>query len=296
MKKFLTLALALLLALSTVLCFAACNPTGTEAETTAAGASEETTGAEEGTGEATTDTEKKVITVGYTLYAPMNYEENGELVGFDTDLAKAVFENLGYSVQFKLIDWNNKYVDLESGNIDCIWNGFTANTTDDDGVARADKVDFSYNYMLNQQAIVVKADDVAAYTDVATSFVNKIGYAEEGSAGEEYAKTLTDAVIQTATYQTDALMQVKSGSADFAVVDILLAKSMAGNGDYADLAIVTAIEAPAEYYAIGFKKGSDLTAKVNAELEKLAADGTIATLADKYGVANSAIKDFSDQK
>ena len=267
MKKFLTIALALLMVLTTAACFAACN-----------------NGAE-------------VITVGYTLYAPMNYmNEDNELVGFDTDLAKAVFEGMGYTVEFKLIDWNNKYVDLEAGNIDCIWNGFTANTTDDDGVARADKVDFSYNYMMNQQAIVVKADKVAQYTDAATSFAGKIGYAEEGSAGEEYAKTLTDAVIQTATYQTDALLQVKSGSADFAVVDILLAKSLAGNGDYADLTIVTAIETPSEYYAIGFKKGSDLTAKVNAELEKLAADGTIARLAETYDVVNSTVTNFDDQK
>lgn len=284
MKKFLTMALALVLALATIACFAACTPATNNDETTTN--NEETTG----------ETESKVITVGYTLYAPMNYEENGVLIGFDTDLAKAVFTNLGYTVQFKLIDWNNKYIDLESGNIDCIWNGFTANTADDDGIARAEKVDFSYNYMMNQQAIVVKADKVADYTDAATSFASKIGYAEEGSAGEEYAKTLTGAVVQTATNQTDALMQVKSGSADFAVVDILLAKSMAGNGDYADLTIVTAIETPSEYYAIGFKKGSDLTAKVNAELEKLAADGTIARLAETYDVANSAVTNFDDQK
>ena len=295
MKRFLTIALAMLLALSMVACFAACT-NNDKTDATETSNVEETNGTEDGTG--TADTEKKVITVGYTLYAPMNYidETTNELVGFDTDLAKAVFEGMGYTVMFKLIDWNNKYVDLEAGNIDCVWNGFTANTTDDDGVARADKVDFSYNYMMNQQAIVVKADKLAEYTDAATSFAGKIGYAEEGSAGQEYAGTLTGAVVQTAAYQTDALMQVKSGSADFAVVDILLAKSMAGKGDYADLAVVTAIETPSEYYAIGFKKGSDLTAKVNAELEKLAADGTIARLAETYDVVNSTVTDFADQK
>ena len=87
----------------------------------------------------------KTITVGYTDYAPMNYtDDNGELVGFDTELAKAVFSDLGYEVRFKLIDWSNKYMEVNSGTIDCIWNGFTANCADDDGIQRADKVDFSY--------------------------------------------------------------------------------------------------------------------------------------------------------
>ena len=99
------------------------------------------------------------VVVGYTIYEPMNFlDENGELIGFDTELAEAVFENLGYEVIFKEIKWENKYTELDTGAIDCIWNGFTCNTADDDGVARADKVDFSYNYMENQQVIVVKDD------------------------------------------------------------------------------------------------------------------------------------------
>ena len=96
--------------------------------------------------------------------------------------------------------------------------------------------------------------------------------------------------------QTEALMEVKSGSATFAVVDVLLAKSIVGAGDYADLAIVDSLTREPEYYAIGFEKGSALTAQVNAQLEKLAADGTIKALAEKYGLENAAILDYSDQK
>ena len=80
------------------------------------------------------------------------------------------------------------------------------------------------------------------------------------------------------------------------MVDAQLAKSYAGQGDYAELTIVDALSSDVEYYAIGFKKGSDLTAKVNEQLEKLAADGTIAKLAEQYDVATTAITDFSDQK
>jgi len=237
---------------------------------------------------------EETITVGYTIYEPMNYQdENGKLVGFDTELAEKVFTNLGYKVIFQEIVWESKYTDLESGTIDCVWNGFTANTADDDGVLRSEKVDFSYNYMENRQVIVVKKDSgIASAADLA----GKLGTAESGSAGETYAKTFEGASFKGFIRQTDCLFEVVSNTADFAVLDAQLAKSYVGKGDYADLVILEDLSSEVEYYAIGFKKGSELTAKVNAELEKLAADGTIATLAEKYGVANTAIKDFSDQK
>ncbi len=243
------------------------------------------------------NSDQKVVTVGYTLYEPMNYlDDNNELIGFDTELAKAVFEGLGYQVVFKEIEWSNKYTDLAAKNVDCLWNGFTANCADDDGVQRSEKVDFSYNYMINQQAVVVKAD-IASEVTGADYFKDKIGYAEAGSAGASYADSAFEgAKIMDAIKQTEALMEVKSGSATFAVVDVLLAKSMVGTGDYADLAIVDSLTSDPEYYAIGFEKGSDLTAQVNAQLEKLAADGTIKKLAEKYGLENAAILDYADQK
>ncbi len=236
----------------------------------------------------------ETIVVGYTIYAPMNYlDENGDLIGFDTELAKAVFEGLDYEVIFKEINWDNKYTDLNSNVIDCVWNGFTCNTADDDGVARADKVDFSYNYMENLQVIVVKKDSgIAAAADLN----GKIGSAEAGSAGESYAKGFEGIVYKGAVKQTDSLMEVNAGTADFAVVDAQLANSYCGKGDYANLQVVDALSSDVEYYAIGFKKESELTAKVNEQLEKLAADGTIAKLAKKYGVETSVITDFSAQK
>lgn len=233
------------------------------------------------------------IVVGYTIYEPMNYFDGDTLVGFDTELATAVFENLGYKVVFQEIEWENKYTDLNSGAIDCVWNGFTANTADDDGVARADKVDFSYNYMENRQVIVAKKDSGIAS---AADLNGKFAAAEIGSAGETYAADFEGVEVKGFKKQTDCLFEVVSGTVDFAVLDAQLAKSYAGKGDYADLAIIDDLSSEVEYYAIGFKKGSELTAKVNAELEKLAADGTIADLAEKYGVENTVIKDFADQK
>lgn len=274
MKKF----LAILMVLAMLFAFAGCGEEEA-AKTDASSATEET---------------QETIVVGYTIYKPMNYlDEEGTLIGYDTELAKKVFENLGYKVVFKEIQWENKYTDLNSGTIDCIWNGFTCNTKDDDGVARADKVDFSYNYMENLQVVVVNTDsNIAAAADLK----GKIGLAESGSAGETYAKAFEGITFKGVTKQTDTLLEIKSKTADFAVVDAQLAKSYVGKGDYANLKIVDALSSEVEYYAIGFKKGSDLTAKVNEQLEKLAADGTIEILAKKYGVETTAIKDFADQK
>ena len=242
----------------------------------------------------------KVITVGYTLYEPMNYEENGKLVGFDTDLAKAVFEDLGYTVVFKEINWDAKYVDLNAGTIDCIWNGFTSSGIDADAEGksanRRDLVDFSYNYMKNYQAVVVKASVKDQYTSFETSFAGKNGYVEAESAGESYAENAVGANVQTAKTQMQAIQQVKANAADFAVVDYLLANSIVGKGDFADLAFVAELNSEIEYYAIGFKKGSDLTAKVNATLEKFGTNGKLAEIAAKYRLDNAVITDYTSQK
>lgn len=286
MKKLFALVLAVLMVM---MCFAACG--GEAGGNNSAGSNNATNQNNDPTNG---NTEKPTIVVGYTNYEPMNYEdENGKLVGFDTELAEAVFGNLGYEVMFQLIDWSARYTDLNAGTIDCIWNGFTCNSADDDGVMRSEKVDFSYNYMENRQVVVAKTD--SGITSAA-DLVGKVAGVENGSAGETYAKGFADVMVTGFDYQTTALFEVKSGTVDFAVLDAQLAKSYCGKGDYADIAIVDGLSSDVEYYAIGFEKGSDLTAKVNAELEKLAADGTIATLAEKYGVASTAITDFSDQK
>ena len=238
--------------------------------------------------------ETTTLIVGYTDYEPMNYtDENGKLVGFDTELAEAVAEKLDMEIKFQLIEWKNKYLELDSGNINCIWNGFTSNCADDDGVQRGDKVDFSYAYMNNEQCVVVKKANADALNSKA-ALADKIGTAEGGSAGEgvvkEFLANEKNYVDKTA--QMDTFTEVMAGTADFAVVDKTLAKTVVGKGDYADLTIVDAIEIESELYSIGFKKGSDLTAKVNEALKELAADGTMTKLAEKYGLQNYVITDL----
>lgn len=257
MKKILMLTLA---ALMVVMSFAGCGNT-----------------------EVATD---NVLTCGVTIFENMNEQDaDGNWTGFETEFAQAVGEKIGMSVEFQIIDWAQKYNELNAGAIDCIWNGFTANSSDN-GVARSELVDFSYGYMLNQQCIVVKKDNVDAYKTEA-DLKGKTACVEGGSAGASYAESVTDAdKIFSTTAQINAFTEVKSGAVDFIVVDIILAQNICGKGDYTDLAIAEAIELDSEIYAIGFKKGSELTAKVNTAIKELEADGTLMTLAEKYGFEN----------
>ena len=263
MKKLISLVLALALSLSTL-----CLLTGCFAPS-----------------------DEETLVCGVTIFENMNEkDENGNWTGFESEFAMAVGEIIGMKVEFQEIIWEQKYSELNSGAIDCIWNGFTANSTDKDPagnvVARNTLVDFSYGYMLNQQCVVVKKADLANYTSEA-SLAGKKACVEGGSAGASYAAEVTDAdKIFNATAQINAFTEVKSGAVDFIVVDIILAQNICGKGDYSDLAIVESIELDSEIYAIGFKKGSELTAKVNAAIKQLEEDGTLAELAAKYGFEN----------
>ena len=231
---------------------------------------------------------KGVITVGYTDYAPMNYEENGELVGFDTELAKKVFTELGYTVRFKLIEWSQKYMELDSGTIDCVWNGFTANSYDND-TPRNQLVDFSKYYMQNAQCIVrlSSSSDISSWEQMSAQTV---AY-EAGSAADSLVNdNITETTLSKGVLsQMEAIKEVKLGTANYAVVDILLAQAICGKGDFANLTINTGINLGIEYYAVGFKKGSDLTAQVNAKFDDLTQNGFVQELAAKYKLENALL-------
>ncbi len=233
--------------------------------------------------------------VGCTIFEPMNYnDENGKFIGFDTELAQLVAAELGVDVEFQVITWSKKYMELEAGKVDCLWNGFTSNSSDD-GVARSEKVDFSIPYANNFQCIVTKLDENGnpLYTSV-DQLSGKKCAVEGGSAGEAYAKTVTsDIVIKDA--QTDAFTELKSGKVDFIVVDVLLANRKCGSGDFTDTTVAIEVKDALEDYGIGFRKGSSFTAKVNEAIEKLVKNGKLDELAEKYGVPLSeeilALKD-----
>ena len=271
MKRILTIALAVLMIAGCVLSFASCSG-GSDWEKIKSNGK---------------------FVCGITIYEPMNYYDadgdlkadlDGELIGFDTELAKMVAEKLGVEVEFQKIEWGNKYAELSSYTIDCIWNGFTSNSKDDDGIERSDKVDFTYAYLDNAQCVIVKSSKLAEITSAADLKGLK-GAAETGSAGESYAKEVTDAdkVIGKSS-QMDTFIELATGAVDFVVVDVLLADKIVGNGDYADLAKVTAISIDKEVYSIGCRKGSDFDEKINEALIELLNEGKLEELAVKYDV------------
>ena len=236
--------------------------------------------------------EKGTLVCGVTIFENMNeVDENGNWTGFESEFAMEVGKLIDMEVKFQEIDWTQKYSELNSGKIDCIWNGFTANAKDD-GKDRSEYVDFSHYYMANAQCIIRKATatDVTSYD----AFAGKSVAYEAGSAGETFIADNITATINKkgVTSQMDAVREVLSGTADYAIVDILLAKSVVGKGDFTALTVNEGIEIEGEYYAIGFKKGSELTAKVNAMLEAYAKTGYLTELAKKYGLENTVITDF----
>ena len=217
---------------------------------------------------------KGTLVVGITDFAPMDYKESGsdEWTGFDAELAKAFAESLGVKAEFIEIDWDNKIFELDAKKIDCIWNGMTI--TDELLL----NTSCSNPYVRNKQVVVMAADKVADYADVA-SLAGLEFAVEAGSAGENAASDndLTYTAVKT---QADALMEVKAGTSDACIIDSTMASSMTGEGtDYADLA--AGLVLADEEYGISFRKNSDLTAQLNTFLTEY--EG-LQALAEKYNL------------
>ena len=221
----------------------------------------------------------KIVAGMDDTFAPMGFrDEQGNLVGFDIDLATAVADELGMQAEFKPIDWNAKEMELKAGTIDCVWNGMTLT---DDVLAAMDCTD---PYIKNAQVVVMAANKLKDYPDTA-SMKELTFAAESGSAG---AAALEEAGLNCTpvSAQSDALLEVKSGSVDACVIDITMAKAMTGEGtSYADLGY--SVEMTSENYGIGFRKGSDLTAKVNEITKELTDSGFMDTIGEKYGLKDN---------
>lgn len=223
------------------------------------------------------------MVIGITEYAPMNYyDDAGKLIGFDTEYAEAVCEKLGVAPEFVVINWDTKEMELEAKNIDCIWNGFTITEE------RKAALEFTAPYVKNMQVVVIKADNAATYPDTASlSGANLV--AEMGSTGESSIaddENLSQASYVGVSKMADALLEVKAGTADAAVIDYVMAKAMVGEGtDYADLMIMDGVELAYEEYGVGFRKGSDAAAAVNEATAALIAEGTLPEIAARYGLA-----------
>ena len=229
------------------------------------------------------DSGKTTFTVGFDAeYPPYGYmDDSGEYTGFDIELAQAVCDIEGWELVKTPIDWDSKDLELNNGNIDCIWNGFTMNGREDDYT-------WSDPYVNNEQVMIVAKDSgIKKLVDLKDKYVGvqagsaALGLLKEGGDQEDLAKTFAD-LQEYADYNT-AFAELQAGTVDAVAMDIGVAKYQIESRD--DGYEILDEKLNSEQYAIGFKKGNtELRDKVNADIKKLYEDGTVTKLAEKYGI------------
>lgn len=211
-------------------------------------------------------------------FPPMGYRnENNEIVGFDIDLAKEVTRRMGVELELQPIDWNAKEQELNTGNIDCIWNGFTITEE------RAQMINFTEPYVDNAQVAVVRSDSpVQTLADLAGK---KVGLQAGSSAAdavngnEEFANSL-DEVVEVKDNLT-ALMDLEIGGVDAVVLDLFVANDNIKRSGK-DFKILDE-HLSSEKYGIGFRKNDQaLRDEVQKHLEEMAADGTMARISTDW--------------
>lgn len=262
MKRFIALAL---IAVMAVCVFAGCGSDSADSGSDSSG--------------------KTTLTVGFDAeFPPYGYldEKTNEYTGFDLDLAQAVCDDLGWELKKQPIDWDNKDNELNSGTIDCIWNGFTINGREKDYT-------WSVPYVDNSQVVVVKKDsDIAKLSDLSGKVVavqadsSALAALQGDDATDENKKLAASfAELQQIGNYNDALMNLEAGSVDAVCMDIGVASYNVSSKK--DKYKVLDEQISTEQYGIGFKKGNtELKDKVEKSLMKLVDNGKFEEIAKKY--------------
>ena len=273
-KRFVSAALAAVMALS----MTACGSSNSAAETTAADTEAAESQAEETTAEEAKTTDGGTLIVGFDQdFPPMGFVgDDGEYTGFDLELAQEVAKRLGLEYKAQPIAWDSKDMELESGNIDCIWNGFTM-------TGREDDYTWTEPYMANQQVFVVANDsDINSQADLAGKIV-EVQADSSAEAALKEAPELTATfkeLLTTADYNT-AFMDLEQGAVDAIAMDVIVAgyQIQQRNADFK----ILDDSLSEEEYGVGFKKcNTELRDKVQSTLEEMAEDGTLQEVSEKW--------------
>ncbi len=258
-------------------------PGGNTAESSAensSDAAESDTTAVEGSSEAATEPSAgdETFTVGFDQdFPPMGFKgDDGEFTGFDLELAEEVANRLGRKFVPQPIAWDAKDMELESGNIDCIWNGFTI-------TGREEGYTWSEPYMENTQVFVVQKDSgIATLEDLAGKVVEvQADSSAEKALQADADLTGTFGTLQTTPDYNTAFMDLEMGAVDAIAMDVIVAGYQIEQRS-ADF-IILEESLSAEEYGVGFKKGNEtLRDEVQAQLEAMAEDGTMTQISEKW--------------
>ena len=298
MKKGLALCMAAVLAMGCLLTGCGSSDTGAKSTTESAAASTEAVGTEtSGTEAVGTETagNGKTFTVGFDAsFPPYGYQENGEYVGFDLDLAQEVCDRNGWEIVKTPIDWDAKNIELNGGSIDCIWNGFTMNGREDDYTWTPAYINNTQVFAVNKNSGIKKAADLAGKNVLVQADSSALAALQDEENTD--IKALADSfgsLTQVPDYES-ALMELEAGSADAVAMDEGVALTKQAQND--NIVILDDVISQ-EQYGIAFKKGNDeLRDQVWSTLLVMEKDGTVDKIAAKYPSINTANICISDNE
>lgn len=219
-------------------------------------------------------------------FPPMGYKDTktGEIIGFDIDLAKEASKRLGVTLKLQPIDWNNKQAELDNGNVDCLWNGFSKTPE------RAKAMALSIPYMSNNQIILVKTN--STYHSLKDLSGKVVGVQSDSSAetalnaveNKEFKDSLKD-IVKIDDY-TKAILEIQNGTIDAISIDEIVARFYLNNQPDAFRILDnggTSISLAAEDYVIGMRKNDmALKDKIDETLKEMAKDGTMKKISEKW--------------
>ena len=244
-------------------------------------------GGNQASGDASANDENTFI-VGFDAeFPPYGFKyDSGNYTGFDLDLAKEVCERNNWTFKAQPIDWDAKDAELESGSIDCIWNGFTIDGRENDYL-------WSDPYFDNKQVFVVKNNSgISSIDDLNGKTVETQKDSSALAALKGDNKTIADkfsTLTEVADYNT-AFMDLESGACDAVAMDIGVAEYDIKNKNNTDDFSILDQYITTEKYGVGFKKGNtDLKDKVQTTLDEMFKDGTVSKIAKEYGISNDAL-------
>ncbi len=266
-----------------ILGMTACGSSSTSSSASSKSSSKTSSTASASSSSSETGVEDGIFTVGFDAeYPPYGYkDDNGEYTGFDLELAQAVCDKEGWELEKKPINWDSKDLELNSGSIDCIWNGFTMNGREDDYT-------FSIPYVDNSQVIVVAKDSgIESLSDLSgkTVGVQAASAALDVLNGDQKELSDTFASLNEFSDYNTAFTELQAGALDALAIDIGVANyQIESRGDGY---VILDETLNSEKYAVGFKKGNqELADIVSNDIVELNEDGTVAKLAEKYGISD----------